>query len=230
MAAAGSVGQVPARIAAVNVVHARVPDLRGDLDETAIDKRPTGQRVAVTAPSDGGVGLAGDQVVDIRHHGGRDQAVYAYAVEDRDWWAAELGRDLGPGSFGQNLDTEGVDVTGAVIGERWQIGTDGVVLEVSSPRIPCRTFQGFMDEPHWIKRFTEHGAPGAYLRVVAEGTVGAGDTVTVLDRPDHGVTIGDVFRVRDTGADRLRRMLDQQHDLAADLDHAVRRDLTARAR
>jgi MOSC domain-containing protein YiiM len=176
------------------------------------------------------VGLAGDQVVDVRHHGGRDQALYAYSVEDRDWWAAELGRDLAPGSFGQNLDTEGVEVTGAVIGERWQIGTDGVVLEVSSPRIPCKTFQGFIDEPHWIKRFTEHGAPGAYLRVVSEGTVGAGDPLTVLDRPDHGVTIGDVFRVRDTGADRLRRMLDQQHDLAVALDDAVRRDLTARAR
>jgi MOSC domain-containing protein YiiM len=218
------------RVVAVNVVHALRPDLRGDLDETAIDKRPATTRVAVRTPADGEVALDGDQVVDVAHHGGRDQAVYAYAVEDRDWWAAELGRDLGPGSFGQNLDTEGVDVTGAVIGERWQVGTDGVVLEVSSPRIPCRTFQGFMDEPHWIKRFTEHGAPGAYLRVVSEGSVGAGDTVTVLGRPDHGVTIGDVFRLRDTAADRLRRMLDQQHDLATALDHAVRRDLSARAR
>jgi MOSC domain-containing protein YiiM len=184
----------------------------------------------VRAPADGEVGLVGDQVVDVRHHGGRDQAVYAYAVEDRDWWAAELGRELGPGSFGQNLDTEGVDVTGAVIGERWQVGTDGVVLEVSSPRIPCRTFQGFMDEPHWIKRFTEHGAPGAYLRVVSPGSVGAGDTLTVVGRPDHGVTIGDVFRLRDTDPDRLRRLLDQQHDLAANLAEAVRRDLMARAR
>jgi MOSC domain-containing protein YiiM len=221
---------VSPRIVAVNVVHALRPDPRGDLDETAIDKRPAAARVAVRAPAAGGVGLAGDQVVDVRHHGGRDQAVYAYAIEDRDWWATELGRDLGPGSFGQNLDTEGIDVTEAVIGERWQVGTDGVVLEVSSPRIPCRTFQGFMDEPNWIKRFTEHGAPGAYLRVVSEGTVGAGDTVTVLDRPGHRVTIGDVFRPRDTDADRLRRLLDQQQDLAADLDHAVRRDLTARAR
>lgn len=223
-------GSGSGRVVAVSVVHALRPDPRGDLDETAIDKRPTAARVAVRVPADGEVGLAGDQVVDVRHHGGRDQAVYAYAVEDRDWWAAELGRVLGPGSFGQNLDTEGVDVTGAVIGERWQVGTDGVVLEVSSPRIPCKTFHGFMDEPHWIKRFTEHGASGAYLRVVAEGTIGAGDTVTVVDRPEHGVTIGDVFRLRDTGADRLRRLLDQQHDLAADLDHAVRRDLTARAR
>jgi MOSC domain-containing protein YiiM len=221
---------VSPRVTAVNIVHALRPDLRGDLDETAIDKRPADGRVVVRAPGDGGVGLAGDQVVDVRHHGGRDQAVYAYAVEDRDWWAAELGRELGPGSFGQNLDVEGVDVTGAVIGERWQVGTDGLMLEVSSPRVPCTTFQGFMDEPHWVKRFTDHGAPGAYLRVVADGTVGAGDEVTVLDRPAHGVTIGDVFRLRQTDASRLESLLDQQKDLATALEHAVRRDLTARSR
>lgn len=230
MGSGGSVGPVPAHIASVNVVHAVIPDVRGDLDTTAIDKRPTGQRVAVTAPSDGGVGLAGDQVVDLRHHGGRDQAVYAYAREDLDWWAVELGRELTGGSFGENLTTSGLDVTGAVIGERWRVGEDGLVLEVSSPRIPCKTFQGFMDEPQWIKRFTEHGAPGAYLRVIQPGTVGAGDAVTVVGRPAHGVSIGDVFVVRRTEAARLQRLLDEQPDVAPDLAHAVRRDLAARTR
>jgi MOSC domain-containing protein YiiM len=231
MAAAGNVGGVPAHIRSVNVVHALVPDLRGDLDETAIDKRAVTGRVAVrSAAEKGGVGLAGDQVVDTRHHGGRDQAVYAYASEDLAWWAAELGRELAPGAFGENLTTEDLEVTGAVIGERWQVGADGLVLEVTCPRIPCNTFQGFMDLPHWVKRFTEHGAPGAYLRVVAQGTVGAGDAVTVTDRPTHGVTIGDVFMVRSTGADRLEQLLAEQPDLAPDLEYAVRRDLTARAR
>jgi MOSC domain-containing protein YiiM len=221
---------VPARITSVNVVHALVPDRRGDLDLTAIDKRPLGARVPVTAPADGGVGLAGDQIFDTRHHGGPDQAVYAYADEDRAWWAAELGRDLAPGSFGQNLDTAGLAVTDAIIGERWQVGDDGLVLEVTSPRIPCKTFQGFMAEPQWVKRFTEHGACGAYLRVVTSGTVGAGDTVTVVDRPEHGVTIGEVFRLRQTEGERLQRLLDEQHGLAPDLEHAVRRDLAARDR
>ena len=228
--AADTVGAVQPRITSVNVVHALIPDLRGDLEKTAIDKRPVDVRVPVQAASEGEVGLAGDQIFDTRHHGGPDQAVYAYAAEDRAWWATELGRELAPGSFGQNLDTEGVDVTGAVIGERWQVGHDGLVLEVTSPRIPCTTFQGFMDEPHWVKRFTEHGACGAYLRVVSPGTVGAGDAVTVADRPAHGVTIGDVFRLRSVDADRLRRMLDEQPDLADDLVHAVRRDLAARDR
>ncbi|MEO7980264.1 MAG: MOSC domain-containing protein [Sporichthyaceae bacterium] len=221
---------MPARITSVNVVHALVPDRRGDLDQTAIDKRPVEVRVPVTAPADGGVGLAGDQIFDSRHHGGPDQAVYAYADDDRAWWAAELGRELAPGSFGQNLDTAGLAVTGAVIGERWQVGDDGLVLEVTSPRIPCATFQGFMDEPHWVKRFTEHGASGAYLRVVAPGTVGARDAVSVVDLPAHGVTVGDVFHLRHTDAGRLRRLLAEQAGLAADLEHAVRRDLAARDR
>jgi MOSC domain-containing protein YiiM len=225
-----SVGAMPGRISSVNVVRALVPDVRGDLDKTAIDKRSVEGRLSVSGPvEDSGVGLAGDQVYDTRNHGGRDQAVYAYAVEDRDWWAAELGRELAGGSFGQNFDTQGVEVTGAVIGERWQVGDDGLVLEVTCPRIPCNTFQGFMELPQWIKRFTDHGASGAYLRVVSPGTVGAGDAV-VVDRPGHGVTIGDVFRVRRTPAERLQRMLDEQPDLAPDLVHAVRRDLAARDR
>ena len=226
-----SVGGMHGRVSSVNVVHALVPDVRGDLDKTAIDKRPVEGRVPVTGPvEEAGVGLAGDQIYDTAHHGGRDQAVYAYAVEDRAWWAAELGRELAGGSFGQNLDTQGIDVTGAVIGERWQVGDDGLVLEVTSPRIPCNTFQGFMDLPHWVKRFTDHGASGAYLRVVSQGTVGAGDAVVVVDRPGHGVTIGDVFRVRRTPAERLQRMLDEQPDLAPDLGYAVSRDLAARDR
>ncbi len=219
-----------ARITSVNVVHALVPDRRGDLDRTAIDKRPVEGRVVVSAPGAAGAGLAGDQVYDTRHHGGPDQAVYAYAVEDRAWWAAELGYDLAPGSFGQNLDTEGVAVTDAVIGERWQVGADGLVLEVTSPRIPCATFQGFMDEPRWVKRFAEHGACGAYLRVVSPGTVGAGDAVTVSHRPGHGVTVGETFTPRSVAAARLQRMLDEQPDLAPDLLDAVRRDLAARTR
>lgn len=224
-----SVAAVSPRVSAVNVVHTLVPDHYGDLDETAIDKRPVAGRVPVRAPDAGGVGLAGDQVVDTRHHGGPDQAVYAYADEDRAWWAAELGRELGPGSFGENLATAGLDLTGAVIGERWQVGDDGLVLEVSCPRVPCATFQGFLAEPRWVRRFTEHGAPGAYLRVVSPGTVAAGDRV-VLERPGHGVTIGEVFRPRRADPARLQRLLDEQPDLAADLVRALRRDLAARVR
>ncbi len=213
-----------AHIVSVNVVHALVADTRGDLDLTAIDKRGQSGRVHV-----GPLGLTGDDQYDKKHHGGPLQAVYAYASEDAEWWAAELGYPITPGRFGENLTTAGVDVTGAVLGERWRIGEDGLVVKVTSPRIPCTTFQGWMDEPHWVKRFTEHGAPGAYLRVVAEGTVGAGDEIEVVHRPDHGVTVGEVFVIRRADADRLRRALDDP-EVEGEMADEIRHDLEVRAR
>jgi MOSC domain-containing protein YiiM len=220
---------VTGRLGSVNVVHALIPDVLGSEDRTAIDKRPVEGRVAVTVPGDAEVGLAGDQIYDRKHHGGPDQAIYAYAAEDRAWWAAELGREIAAGAFGENVTTEGLDVTGAVIGERWQIGDDGVVLEVTAPRIPCRTFQGWMGEPQWVKRFTAHGAPGAYLRILSPGTVGAGDRIEVVARPEHGVTIGDVFVIRRAPADGLLAMLEMP-GLHAELADNARRDLAARVR
>ena len=189
-------------IESVCVVHELHPDDGNRSGQTAIDKRPVSGQVAV-----GSLGLAGDRQMDVDHHGGHQQAVYAYAGEDASWWAGRLNRDIPAGHFGENLRTTGVDVSGAVIGERWRIGgEDGVVLEVTCPRIPCSTFQAWMDEPQWVKRFTEHGAPGAYLRVVREGTIAAGDRITVERRPAHGVTIGDCF-LR-FGADVGQRLLD----------------------
>ena len=221
--------QIAARrgtVVSVNVVHAVIPDRLGDLDTTAIDKRPVAGRRAVDAVA----GVAGDRVIDTKHHGGRDKAVYAYAREDLDAWGEQLGRALRGGSFGENLTTYGIDVTRAVIGERWQVGDDGLLLEVASPRIPCKTFQGWMDEAQWVKRFYAYGAPGAYLRVVSEGTVGEGDPIQVVHRPAHGVTISDTFELRPTPAEVLERLLEQQPALEVTMAAAIRRDLAARAR
>ena len=170
------------QLVAVNVVHALIPGPK-DTGLTAIDKRPRTGRVPV-----GELGLAGDTQCDTKHHGGPDQALYLYAREDADWWAAELGRKIPDGLFGENLDTVGLDVSNALIGERWEIGE--IEVEVRSPRMPCITFQDRMGIPGWIKRFTRERRPGAYLKVLRTGTVGAGDPVTVLFRPDHDVTIG----------------------------------------
>lgn len=216
---------MPAALASVNVVHALIPDVLGDMAMTAIDKRPVEGRVAVRR-----LGVEGDTQVDTANHGGPDKAVYAYAREDLDRWQHELGRELSNGCFGENLTTVGLDVTGALIGERWRVGEDGLVVEVTMPRIPCRTFQGWLGEPRWVKRFFAQGAPGAYLRVVSEGTAGAGDRITVLDRPPHGVTVSDTFDLRATDEKMLERLLHSYDLLAPDLESAVRRDLAARRR
>ncbi|WP_448624606.1 MOSC domain-containing protein [Geodermatophilus sp. URMC 64] len=171
-----------------------LPDRRPN--RSGIDKRPVAGRVAVHP-----LGLDGDVQVNRKYHGGEGQAVYAYAQEDADWWAAELGRDLPPGRFGENLRTTGLDLTAAVLGERWRVGT--ALLEVTAPRIPCANFERFWGVPRLVKRFTAHGASGAYLRVLETGDVGAGDAITVEHRPDHGVTAGDAFRAFTTQKSRL---------------------------
>jgi MOSC domain-containing protein YiiM len=185
-----------ATVLSVNLGSARPTEHSGP-GVTGIDKRPAAGPIEVRAPGDkrGGLGsgLVGDAICDRRHHGGDDQAVYAYAREDLDTWAGALGRPLGNGCFGENLTTARLDVTAALIGERWQIG-DALVLEVSCPRIPCRTFAGWLAEHGWIRRFTLAGRPGAYLRVVTPGSVRQGDTIAVIHRPAHDITIGVVFR------------------------------------
>jgi MOSC domain-containing protein YiiM len=161
---------------------------------TGIDKRPVDGAVAVRTPGPMRSGLVGDVIGNGKVHGGDDQAVYAYAREDLDGWEVQLDRELPNGIFGENITTSGVDVTGAVIGERWRIGSDGLLLEVSRPRVPCTTFVERLGIAGWIKTFTKGGTPGAYLRVVQPGTLRGGDSVDVVERPDHGVTIGTVFR------------------------------------
>jgi MOSC domain-containing protein YiiM len=196
------------KLLSVNVGRPQPNPWKG-LSATGIDKQPVSGPVAVSAPGPKGtgeVGLLGDRVYDVKHHGGVDQAVYAYAREDLDDWQAELGRPLANGVFGENLTSLGLDVNGALIGERWRIGPD-VVLEVSCARIPCATFQGWLERDGWIKRFTQAARPGAYLRVIEPGDIRAGDAVEIVHRPDHDVTVALVFRALTLEPDLLPRLL-----------------------
>lgn len=197
---------------------------------TGIDKTAATDAVMVRAPGPmrGGLGsgLVGDTIGNPKLHGGDDQAVYAYAREDLDGWEAELQRPLSDGMFGENLTTLGVDVTGALIGERWRIGTDGLLLEVSAPRTPCRTFVAFLKLDHWIKTFTQAGKPGAYFRVITPGKVRAGDAIAIDYRPDHDVTIGLVFRARMSEPELLPQLL-AADALSAEVKNYARRRLAS---
>jgi MOSC domain-containing protein YiiM len=211
------------RLVSVNLGARKITNYAdGPGGQTGIDKRPTDARVRVSP-----AGVEGDYIGNRRVHGDPDQAVYAYAREDAAWWAAELDRDIGPGRFGENLSTEGLGLTGAVIGERWAVGT--ALLEVSAPRIPCKTFAGFWDVPDLIKRFTARGASGAYLRVVAPGELGPGDDVEVVERPAHGVTIGETFRALTGETSLLPRLLDADQ-LPEGVKAKVRRRVQAMSR
>ena len=203
------------------------PTAFSDVRVTGIDKRPVTDAVMVREPGKrgvGGSGVVGDPICDLRHHGGSDQAVYAYAREDLDFWERELGRPLRCGAFGENLSTTDLDVTAALVGERWQIG-DACVLEVTSPRIPCRTFAGWLAEQRWIRRFTEQGRPGAYLRVIVPGPVTANDPIAIVTRPSHDITIGFMFRAMTTE----KRLFPELAAACDALPLSLRRELANRA-
>jgi MOSC domain-containing protein YiiM len=188
---------VAGRVVAVNLAHViDTPAPRhgeprdGKPTQSGIDKRPVDGPVRVEP-----LGLVGDSILDTDNHGGLEQAVYAYALEDQQWWTDELGdellRPITPGSFGENLTLSGVAVNDARAGEHWAIGS--VVLEVADPRVPCSTFAGFIGIPQWVKRFALAGRPGAYLRVVTPGELREGDSVEVAPGPDDAPTIREMF-------------------------------------
>jgi MOSC domain-containing protein YiiM len=178
---------VSGSVEAVNIGVPRPVELDGRTVWTAIWKSPVEGRVPLR-----GVNLEGDDQADRTVHGGPDKAVYAYGAEDTDWWEGELGRPLGPGAFGENLTVRGLPVSEAVIGERWAVGS--TLLELAQPRLPCFKLGLRMGDPRFLKRFAAAGRPGAYLRVVREGDIGAGDAIEVVARPEHGVTSALVSR------------------------------------
>ncbi|MGZ5399436.1 MAG: MOSC domain-containing protein [Nocardioides sp.] len=192
------------QLRAVHVGRPKARDWAG-IGKTSIDKRPVAGPVKALR-----LGLVGDEVSDVKHHGGVDQAVYAFAREDLDFWAEALDRPIRDGLFGENLTTSGYDVNAAEIGERWRIG--GTVLEVASVRTPCNDFKCWLgtsgfDNAGWVKRFAAEGRPGPYLRVIEEGELRAGDEIEVVHRPGHGVTVSHMFRAVTTDRQLLPDLL-----------------------
>jgi MOSC domain-containing protein YiiM len=212
-----------AAVLAVCRVHQLLQD-EGSVGVTAIDKRPVTGPVKVHK-----LGLHADIQASRLHHGGEDQALYAYSQADADYWTDQLQRELPPGIFGENLRVSGIETTGAIIGERWKIGLD-VEVEVTSPRTPCATFQRRMNEAQWVKRFAEAGKVGTYLRVLRTGTIRAGDHIHKLYVPTHGVTIGkwfseptveDMEALRDADADGEIRLQPELQEAFARLERRL---------
>jgi MOSC domain-containing protein YiiM len=189
-------------VVSVNVSRIVARTFDGKTKRTAIGKMPVAGRVAVR-----GIRLDGDDQADRRYHGGPDRVAYAYGADDYAWWSRELGRDIAYGTFGENLTIAGMDVNASMPGERWTIGDDGLVLEVSLPRVPCSVLAAQMRDPGFVKRYADAHRPGPYLRVIAEGTVGAGDGVRVTERPDHGITIAEAARIHIFARDELASLL-----------------------
>lgn len=189
-----------AQLVSVNVGLRRQFEYKGRPAESAIWKRPVGGRVRAE-----GVNLGGDEQADRGVHGGPDKAIYAYAIEDHAWWGEKLGRQLEYGEFGENLTTKGLDLTGALVGERWEVGS--TVLEVSEARMPCWKLGFRVNDKHFPRRFLAAGRPGAYLRILEEGTLGAEDEIRVVHRPNHDLTMGDLSRIYGSDRHEVGRLL-----------------------
>jgi MOSC domain-containing protein YiiM len=191
---------VSSSVLSVNVSQVRTVDYRGEKVRTGIFKARVAGRVSVR-----GVNVEGDDQADRSAHGGPLRALYAYAAEDYDWWEQQLGRDLPPGQFGENLTTRGLDVTNALVGERWSVGT--ALLQVTAPRVPCYKLAMKMNDPLFVKRFASAMRPGSYLSIVEEGDVAADDAIEIVSRPSHNVTIAKVAQMYFFDRSRLSELL-----------------------
>lgn len=175
------------KLISVNIGQKQIIETSRRSEQTGIFKLPVRGPVRVTA-----LGLEGDFIASKKHHGGPDQAIYVYGAADYDWWARQLGQELVPGVFGENLTVSDLESARFSIGDRLQVGA--VTLEATAPRIPCKTFAARMGDPQFVKRFREAERPGLYCRVIQEGIIQAGDEVRVEPVRGEKVTLIEVFR------------------------------------
>ncbi len=176
------------KVISINVGLPTEFEYKGRKAKSAIWKNPVSGKIFAR-----GINLEGDVQADREAHGGYDKAVYAYAIEDLTWWGNEIGRDIKPGELGENLTLKGISVNDALIGERWKVGE--VTLEVSEPRIPCWRLGVRMKDKTFPRKFTKALRPGAYLRIVQEGSVEKGNSVEIIEKPDHALSVRDVFEI-----------------------------------
>lgn len=170
---------------------------------TGIYKRPLSGPVAIDVQ-----GIKDDAILDRRHHGGVDQAIYVYFADDYQWWATELGQRIEPGTFGENLTIAGIEGRMVAVGDRFAIGP--VLLEVTSHRTPCMVFAARMGDPKFVKRFHHANRPGAYCRVLAQGEIEAGMTVAITPYQGERVTVSELMAldgVREIDPAFMRRAL-----------------------
>ncbi|GGG46435.1 sulfurase [Kocuria dechangensis] len=219
-----------ARVESVNTGRAEPNPARPALP-TGIRKQPVEGPVELRDPGPrrGGLGsgVAGDFIGNSKYHGGTDQAVYAFAREELDFWEREIGREIPDGAFGENLTLSGFEVDDARLGDRWRVGD--VLLQVTDARIPCGTFRAAMEVRGWLRRFTERGRTGAYLKVLEPGTVRAGDPVELVHRAPHGVRVVDAFRAQTTERERLPELLAAGEDLRDQLRQLAEKELARSA-
>ncbi len=176
------------KIVSVNIGKRETVQIGKDAVETGIFKHPSLEGIAVNQN-----GLTEDVIADLEHHGGADQAVYLYSLEDYAWWSAELGREIVPSTFGENITLSSFGTDQLKVGDRFQI--NDVLIEVTAPRIPCAKLAAKMEDPGFVKRFVQAQRPGAYGRVLQAGVVQVDEFVKFMPAPENYPTLVEVFNI-----------------------------------
>ena len=205
------------KLISINIGQKRTQQRKDYIEETGIYKLPVNKPVEIKS-----LGIEQDVICDTKNHGGPDQAIYVYGGADYAWWSGQLGREIGPGTFGDNLTISDLESAQFNIGDLLHIGE--VTLQVTAPRIPCGTFATRMDDPQWVKKFRRAERPGLYCRVIREGAVNTGDIVIIEKYTGRTISILQMYRdfyVKDKSEETLR------HHLEAPIAIRARRDLEA---
>ena len=191
------------QLISINIGEERTLQRKGHVEQTGIFKFPTDKPVRINK-----LGLENDVIISKKHHGGPDQAVYIYGMADYAWWTNELNKELAPGTFGDNLTISELESTQFNIGDYLHIGE--VTLQVSAPRIPCKTFAARMEDSQWVKKFRHAERPGLYCRVLQEGVVKVGDSVAVEKYSGETISVLQMYRdyyEKDKSEEKIRRHL-----------------------
>lgn len=197
------------KLLSINIGKERQQQRKDYIETTGIYKLPVDGPVEIKS-----LGIEGDAICDKKNHGGPDQAIYIYGGADYAWWEQEIGRELTPGTFGDNLTISDLESVTFNVGDYLHIGE--VTLQVTSPRIPCGTFATRMDDPQWVKKFRAAERPGLYVRVVREGVIKAGDPVTVEKFTGETISIVEMYHeyyAKDKTEESLRRHLNAPIDI-----------------
>ena len=175
------------QLISINIGHEQILQNKNRVERTGIFKLPIDHPVMVTK-----LCLVKDVIVSQKHHGGPDQAVYVYGQPDYEWWSEQLGQDVVPGTFGENLTISELESAKFNIGDMLHVGN--VILQVTAPRIPCSTFAARMGDSNWIKKFRQAERPGLYCRVLREGLIKTGDSVSFESYQDETISILEMYR------------------------------------
>ena len=202
------------KLLSINIGKERTQQRKDYIETTGIYKMPVDGPVEIKS-----LGIEGDAICDKKNHGGPDQAIYVYGGVDYAWWEQEIEKELAPGTFGDNLTISDLESTHFNVGDYLHIGE--VTLQVTAPRIPCGTFATRMGDPQWVKKFRAAERPGLYCRVIKEGTVKAGDSVSVEKYTGETISIVEMYREyygKDKSEESLRKHLNAPIDIRSRMD------------